>query len=321
MDKDKMEMQIEFLINRIHKNEKQLRKWRKKENITCWRVYDKDIPEVPLVLDVYNDCLHAAEYRTFKVDEDAEFARVKWLKRLASEAAKALGIPENNVFLKCRQKQKGTAQYDKFAHRQKLLKVNEAGLLFEVNLSDYLDTGLFLDHRMTREMVRQDSQGMRVLNLFAYTGSFSLYAAAGGATKTVTVDMSNTYIDWAIRNFKLNNLYSKRHTFIKEDAHVAINFLLERKEKFDLIIFDPPTFSNSKKMEGVFDVQRDHVEMINTLLKLLDNEGILYFSTNFTKFKMEEAAIKAFKIENITQQTLPPDFRNRKIHVCYKIYK
>ncbi|HBD92902.1 MAG: hypothetical protein A2015_13575 [Spirochaetes bacterium GWF1_31_7] len=319
MDKEKIDTQIEYLINRIKKNEKLLRKWRAKENITCYRIYDKDIPEIPLVIDIYNDYIHAADYRTFKVEN--EDAREKWLKKLLVEAGKVLNIPEKNIYFKFRKRQKGLSQYEKFDKRSKTITVTESDLQFEVNLSDYLDTGLFLDHRITRGLVRNECKDARVLNLFAYTGSFTVYSVAGGAAKTVTIDMSNTYIEWAMRNLKLNDLYSKKHTFIREDVSKAVDFLKEDNQLFDIIILDPPTFSNSKRMEGVFDVQLDHVELINKLLKLLDDNGVIYFSTNFTKFKIESESIKAFKIEDITEKTIPPDFRNKKIHKCYKIFK
>lgn len=319
MDNEKFEIQKEFLINRIKKNEKSLRKWRKSNNITCYRVYDKDIPEIPLVIDIYNDNIHAADYRTFKVEDEG--ARMRWLKKLLVEAAKVLEIPESNIYFKFRMKQKGKSQYEKFGKKSKIITVTENDLKFEVNLSDYLDTGLFLDHRITRNMVKNECSGARFLNLFAYTGSFSVYALSGGAAKTVTVDMSNTYVEWAVRNMKLNDLYNKKQQFIREDVNKVLEYFMEEKELFDVIVLDPPTFSNSKRMEGVFDVQKDHVDIINKLLKILDENGVIYFSNNFTKFKLENEKIKAFKIEDITNKTIPPDFRNKKIHKCYKIYK
>lgn len=319
MNKEKIAIQKDFLINRIKKNEKSLRKWRAKNNIYCYRLYDKDIPEIPLVIDIYDKYIHAAEYRTFKVDD--EMARERWLKELLYSVGDFFEIPRNNCFLKCRQRQKGKAQYEKFSRRSKIIQIKENDLTFEINLSDYLDTGLFLDHRITREIIKNTSQGARVLNLFAYTGSFTVYAAAGGAKSSLTVDMSSTYIDWAIRNLKANDLYSKKHRFIKEDALKAIDFLIQEKEEFDLIVFDPPTFSNSKRMENIFDVQKDHVEILNKLLKLLPDNGMIFFSTNFTKFKFEQEAIRAFAIEDISKDTIPPDFRNQKIHYCYKITK
>ena len=214
MDNEKLNQQKDFLANRIKKNEKQLRKWRKNENITCWRVYDKDIPEIPVVIDCYNNAIHAAEYRTFKVED--EKAREIWLNDLLKTAADTLEIPHENIFFKFRKRQKGLQQYEKFAETRRRMIVEEGGLRFIVNLTDYLDTGLFLDHRITRDMVRSIAEGRRVLNLFSYTSSFSVYAADGGADGTVSVDLSNTYLSWAEENFRLNGYYSGKQKFIKQ---------------------------------------------------------------------------------------------------------
>ncbi len=319
MQTEKLEQQIEFFINRLGKNYKQLRKWREKNGVECYRIYDKDIPEVPLVIDIYKNYIHAAEYRTFKVED--EDARKVWLTTLLEHAADALSIPRENVFFKFRKRQKGTEQYEKFDDTRKRTLIEENGLRFIVNLTDYLDSGLFLDHRITREMVRQESEGKRVLNLFAYTGSFSVYAASGGASSVTTVDLSNTYINWGIENFRLNSLYSGKHQFIKQDVKEYIREAIEMGEKFDIIVVDPPTFSNSKMTRDIFDIQKDHTRMLNDLLKLLRPSGKIYFSTNFTKFKIEEERINASKIKDITAMTIPMDFRNKKIHYCFLIEK
>ena len=196
--------------------------------------------------------------------------------------------------------------------------MHEGGLKFLVNLSDYVDTGLFLDHRITRSLVRDLSNGARVLNLFAYTGAFSVYAAAGGAVQTTTVDWSRTYLEWAERNMQLNGFRGPQHRFVRDDT---LDYLrqLAPGPQFDLAVIDPPTFSNSKRTEEVWDVQRDHVEALNLLLQRMRPGGIVFFSTNFRRFKLEEEAIAADSMHEISRQTVPPDFRNRRIHRCWKL--
>ena len=319
MDSDKLNQQKEFLINRIKKNEKQLRKWRKNENITCWRVYDKDIPEIPMVIDCYNNAIHAAEYRTFKVEN--EKAREIWLNDLLKSAAATLEIPEDNIFFKFRKRQKGLQQYEKFSETRRRMIVEEGGLRFIVNMTDYLDTGLFLDHRITRDMVRSISEGRRVLNLFSYTGSFSVYAADGGADRTVSVDLSNTYLSWTEENFRLNGYYSGKQKFIKDDVFHYLKDAQKKGERFDLVVIDPPTFSNSKMSNHVLDIQKDHVRLLNDIMPLLTPDADVFFSTNFTRFKPDTESLMYTKIENITDQTIPPDFRNKKIHYCYHLKK
>ncbi len=319
MDNEKLNQQKEFLANRIKKNEKQLRKWRKNENITCWRVYDKDIPEIPVVIDCYNNAIHAAEYRTFKVED--ERAREIWLNDLLKAAADTLEIPHENIFFKFRKRQKGLQQYEKFAETRRRMIVEEGGLRFIVNLTDYLDTGLFLDHRITRDMVRSIAEGRRVLNLFSYTSSFSVYAADGGADGTVSVDLSNTYLSWAEENFRLNGYYSGKQKFVKDDVFHYLKEAQKKGERFDLVVIDPPTFSNSKMSNHVLDIQKDHVRLLNDIMPLLTPDADVFFSTNFTRFKPDNNSLMYNKIENITDSTIPPDFRNKKIHYCYHLKK
>ncbi len=319
MDNEKLNHQKEFLTNRIKKNEKQLRKWRRNGNIKCWRVYDKDIPEIPVVIECYNNAIHSAEYRTFKVED--EKAREIWLNDLLKAAAAALGVSEENIYFKFRKRQKGLQQYEKFAETRRRMIVEEGDLRFIVNLTDYLDTGLFLDHRITRDMIRSISDGRRVLNLFSYTGSFSVYAADGGADGTVSVDLSNTYLSWAEENFRLNGLYSGKQKFVKDDVFHYLKEAQKKGERFDLAIVDPPTFSNSKMSNHVLDIQKDYAKLLNNLLPLLTPDADVFFSTNFTRFKPDNEALMYTKIEDITASTIPPDFRNKKIHYCYHLKK
>jgi 23S rRNA G2069 N7-methylase RlmK/C1962 C5-methylase RlmI len=223
-----------------------------------------------------------------------------------------------NIFLKARRRQRGSAQYERIDTQQRTITAHEGGLQFEVNLSDYVDTGLFLDHRITRGMVRSLAAGKHFLNLFAYTGSFSVYAAAGQAASTVTVDLSNTYLDWAQRNMTLNGLAGPRHEFVRDDA---MGFLRSRGRRamFDLAVVDPPTFSNSKKLDEFFDIQRDHVELLNRLMELMSPGGIVLFSTNFRRFKLAEAELHGVTVREISRQTVPPEFRNRRIHRCWRL--
>lgn len=311
--------QAEMFANRLAKNARHLRKWPSR-GIECYRIYDKDIPEVPLAVDRYGSALHIAEYA--RPDELTPAEHADWLEMLARNVARELEVPMKDVFLKRRSRQKGDSQYDRVADQGREYVVRENDLKFKVNLSDYLDTGLFLDHRITRQMVRKESAGKRVLNLFAYTGSFSVYAAAGGAKSTVTVDLSQKYLDWAKENMSLNGLSGPQHEFIRCDA---MGFLKghPRIPSYDLVIFDPPTFSNSKSLEEDFDVQRDYLISLELLAGIVPQGGVVYFSTNFKRFKFDEqaAAATGWSVRDITRQTLPEDFRNKRIHYCWRLVK
>jgi 23S rRNA (cytosine1962-C5)-methyltransferase len=311
--------QFEMLENRLRKNLRHLRKWAQRENITCFRIYDADIPEFPLAVDVYEwNALHVSEYQRAHQLTDEEHAA--WALGCTRVLTHVFEVPESAVFFKIRQPQKGSNQYEKTGFDAFEMAVQESGLRFLVNLGGYLDTGLFLDHRITRAMVKEISAGRHVLNLFAYTGSFSVYAAAGGAASTTTIDLSNTYLDWAVKNFELNGLMGPQHHFIRADVKSWLRN--PGTKRFDLIVLDPPTFSNSKRMRDVLDVQRDHPEMINACLRLLNPGGVLFFSTNFRKFKLEEDQIRgAGSIRDISPKTIPPDFRNKKIHYCFRLEK
>ncbi|MFW6061893.1 MAG: bifunctional 23S rRNA (guanine(2069)-N(7))-methyltransferase RlmK/23S rRNA (guanine(2445)-N(2))-methyltransferase RlmL [Planctomycetota bacterium] len=309
--------QAEVFRNRLAKRAHHLRRWPKR-GITCYRLYDRDIPEVPLAVDCYEDRLHIAEYE--RPHDRSPARHGDWLELMARTAGEVLEIPPGEVYLKRRERQKGAAQYERLAQQGRTAVVNEGGLKFLVNLSDYVDTGLFLDHRNTRAMIRDEAAGQRFLNLFAYTGSFTVYAADGGAKSMTTVDLSSTYIDWARENMELNGFTGAVHRFERRDA---LTFLAESEGlTWDLAVADPPTFSNSKALERDWDVQRDHVELLNLLLARMSPGGVVYFSTNFRKFKLDQPAIEgAAEIREITNQTIPEDFRNKRIHRCWRIVR
>jgi len=302
-----------FLGNRLRRTETHLARWRRRESISCYRVYDCDIPEIPLAIDRYEDMLHIAEYRTFTPpDEDRHIVR---MEQLCRAAAAVLALPEDNIFFKVRQRQRGKQQYTRVAETGHRMTVHEGGLSFLVNLADYLDTGLFLDHRPTRALVRNLADGRRVCNLFAYTGSFSVYALAGGAESVTTVDLSNTYLDWVEENHLLNFPDASRHRLIRADVLEYAASLAP--SSFDLIIADPPTFSVSKAMQTSFDVQRDHVWLLRHLVRALSTDGVLVFSNNRTDFTLDDEVSSFARVENITRETIPRDFRNQKIHHCW----
>lgn len=317
----------QMLANRLKKNEKHLAKWRKREHVSCYRVYDADIPEFAFAIDIYQDIhdvrwVHAQEYEPpKKIDSAKAQAR---LDIALTTIKNTLKVDDEHLFSKTRRRQKGLHQYEKIAAKKDFIQVQESDLLFWVNFSDYLDTGLFLDHRTTRnfltQLMHQQSGEKSFLNLFAYTGSATVYAAKGGALKTTTVDMSNTYLDWAKRNMSSNGYKGINHQFIQSDC---LQWLAQpHAQKYDLIFLDPPSFSTSKRMKQTFDVQKDHVEIIRYASQLLKENGILIFSNNLRSFKMDTDKLPHLKIENISRQTLTKDFeRNPKIHNCWKIKK
>jgi 23S rRNA (cytosine1962-C5)-methyltransferase len=304
-------------FNRLRKNARHWGKWARRQGITCYRVYDRDIPEFPLAVDVYHDRAHLQEFDTGWQMTDAEHAL--WVETVRARAAEALELPLQHIAYKLRARQRGESQYEKTGASGDDFIVEEGGHRFIVNLEAYLDTGLFLDHRITRHMVRERAAGKRFLNLFAYTGSFTVYAAGGGAAGSVTVDMSNTYQDWSRRNFELNGMDLSRHRLARADVFAYLDQALAAGERFDLIVMDPPSFSNSKKMQGVLDVQRDHPRLINSCLKLLAPGGELFFSTNLRSFRLEPAELGSGRIQDISARTIPDDFRNKKIHYCWLI--
>lgn len=303
------------LANRVRKMQRHHARWARKQEIYCYRIYDADIPEFPLAIDVYGDALHVAEYQRKHPLSDEEY--LAWQQGCQNVLESVTSA--ENLFFKHRQQQKGKEQYGKYDSRQAERIVQEGGLNFIVNLSDYLDTGLFLDHRITRERVRQESAGKRVLNLFCYTGSFTVYAAAGGASSSLSIDLSNTYLNWAQRNLELNDLHSPKHEFLQADAKQWLRHA--EPNQFDLIILDPPTFSNSKRMTDVLDVQRDYESMLKDCLRCCRPGGHIYFSTNYRRFKFDYEAFPSASVRDISAQTVPPDFRNKRIHQCFWVSK
>ena len=305
--------------NRLEKVYRHLGKQAKRMAITCYRLYDHDLPEFPFCIEIYEQNVYVAEYkRRHGMSEDEHN---EWIGRSMIVICEILKVTEENIFLKLRQKKPGRlGQYQKTAERRSEFIVEENGLKFIVNLSDYLDTGLFLDHRVTREKVRGEAKGKRVLNLFSYTGSFSVYAASGEAEEVVTVDLSNTYLDWARRNMELRRFTDlSKYKFIQADVLQYLNTVPENY--FDIIILDPPTFSNSKRMEDILDIQRDHVKLINDCLRVLTPGGKVYFSSNYKRFVLDTVSIQSSLIKDITKQTTPFDFEGRINRVCYLIEK
>jgi 23S rRNA (cytosine1962-C5)-methyltransferase len=306
--------------NRLLKVYKHKSKQAKRLNVSCYRVYDHDLPEFPFAIELYDDKIYVAEYRRWHNMSDEEHE--EWLQRSFAIISKVLNLPTENIYSRERKKQshRDKEQYEKQNSRQEFFKVEENGLQFLVNLNDYLDTGLFLDHRTTRAMVRHESNNKRVLNLFCYTGSFSVYAAGGNAASVSSVDLSKTYLEWAKDNFIINHLKDKsKYHFIHADVLQYLKTLEENS--FDLMVIDPPTFSNSKRMKDFFDVKKDHVTIINDALNALSVNGIIYFSTNYSKFVMDELNINASSIKNITRQTTPFDFEGKLKRFCFKISK
>lgn len=303
--------------NRLRKMDRHLSKWARRQGITCYRIYDADIPEFPLAVDRYDNYLHVAEYQRRHPLSEEEYQL--WRNGSVQMLSEVMNIPIDHIFYKARKPQKGKQQYEKWDERQFEIVAREDGLKFIVNLSDFLDTGLFLDHRITRRLVKERSEGKNVLNLFAYTGSFTVYAAAGGAASTLTIDLSNNYLDWAQRNLAINSLEAPAHRFLRADVKEWLH--QPPTELFDLIVLDPPTFSNSKRMRDILDMQRDHPLLINGCLQRMPVGGVLFFSTNFRRFRLEAEKIAGVAIRDITAQTIPEDFRNKRIHYCFEIIK
>lgn len=352
-----LEEQQTYFANRLKKRFKHLWKYARRVGTNAFRVYHKDIPELPFAVDWYNNHLHVAEYA--RPHERTPEEHEEWLKAMLDTAAKALTVPRERVFFKRRERQKGTDQYEPVDRRSYTLEIEEQGLLFKVNLSDYVDTGLFLDHRELRLYVAKRCEGARFLNLFGYTGSFTVYAAAGGARSTLTLDLSNTYLEWAQENMELNALIGPHHEFRRCDVLQELDVLAREGRRFDVIVLDPPSFSNSKNMQTTFDVQRDHLAILTQCLDLLEPGGELIFSTNKRKFQFDRqelldralqrygssrrspsttsagrpprngsgspternnrAANEVLDIRKITKLTMPEDFEGTKIHHVWSI--
>ncbi|PVZ85836.1 bifunctional 23S rRNA (guanine(2069)-N(7))-methyltransferase RlmK/23S rRNA (guanine(2445)-N(2))-methyltransferase RlmL [Serratia sp. S1B] len=307
----------EDFANRLRKNLKKLEKWAKQQGIECYRLYDADLPEYNVAVDRYGSKVVVQEYAPPK-QVDAQKARQRLFDVINATLA-VLDLPSNQLVLKTRERQKGKNQYEKLAQKGEFLLVTEFNAKLWVNLTDYLDTGLFLDHRIARRMLGEMSKGKDFLNLFAYTGSASVHAGLGGARTTTTVDMSRTYLEWAEKNLRVNGLTGRQHRLIQADC---LSWLRNSDEQFDVIFIDPPTFSNSKRMENSFDVQRDHLALMKDLKRLLRNHGTIMFSNNKRGFQMDLAGLKTLGLEaqEITAKTLSQDFaRNRQIHNCWLV--
>lgn len=316
-----MNDKLQMFENRLLKVYKHKSKLARRQNITCYRVYDHDLPEFPFSIEFYGDNIYVAEYLRRHGMEDEEHER--WLDECLDVIAKILETDKEKIFVRQRKRMSHRtpgAQYEKINTESHFFNVEENGLKFRVNLTDYLDTGLFPDHRITRQMVREECKDLRVLNLFCYTGSFSVYAASGGASGVTSVDLSRTYLGWAEDNFNINKLRDKKkYHFVHADVKQYLKTL--KPDSFDLAVMDPPTFSNSKRMKDFLDIQNDHAELINDVLNALSPTGVLYFSTNYTKFVLDKEKIKASGIKDITKATTPFDFEGKLKRWCFKIVK
>ena len=318
-DPARREERKKMLLNRIRKNHKHRKKWAKREGVSCYRLYDRDIPELPFIVDTYEGRLHASVFVHDEMDiREAQDLTLEWLREIAG----SLGLdPEDNV-LKVRARQSGKQQYKKRSSQAQRIEVNEAGLRFWVNLHDYLDTGLFLDHRQTRERISEEARHKRFLNLFAYTGSFTVHAAAGGAAETVTVDSTQGYLQWAQDNLELNGLSGLQHRFERADVRL---FLKEEAQaiqqglrpRYDLVVLDPPTFSNSKGGLPPFDVRRHHADLFDSLYLIMKRGAALYFSNNAQRFSLHPDLEKRWEITEITNETVPLDFQQKRPHRCW----
>ena len=304
----------QMFANRLQKNLKQLGKWVRREGVECYRLYDADMPEYALAIDLYDDWVHVQEYAAPK-SIDPEKAQARLFDALAA-IPQALNVDKSKVIIKRRERQAGTKQYQRQSSQGQFMEVNEGGAKLLVNLTDYLDTGLFLDHRPLRLRIQREAAGKRFLNLYCYTATATVHAAKGGARSTTSVDLSKTYLDWARRNLSLNGFSDKN----KLEQGDVMAWLAEDRGEYELIFIDPPTFSNSKRMEGVFDVQRDHVQLLDLAMARLAPGGVLYFSNNFRKFLLDEGLATRYAVEEISATTLDPDFaRNPKIHRAWRL--
>jgi len=302
------------LLNRIVKNYRHFRKQAKKTESDCFRVYDRDIPEFPLSIDYYAGKFQVQYYS----NEESEDVPDDLTEAIETGLKTIFGIGGGDIFWKIRKKRALLEQYEKLSDSKAHFISKENGISFYINLKDYLDSGLFLDHRPAREFIAKQASRKAVLNLYSYTASFSLYCAQAGASGTVSVDMSNTYTDWARENFMLNGFDLKKNVLVRDDCAKYLKQACDRRERYDIIIIDPPTISRSKKMDEMFDVNTDHSELILSASKLLrSNESIIFFSTNSRKFKMDEELNMKFRIEDISHKTIPEGFRDNKIHKVF----
>lgn len=309
---------ISTIINRLKKNKKTRSSILKSEQTNCFRLYEKDIPEYPYIVDIYGD--HALIYEKGKKIPSSDYKFIETRRvhqaQIFEAIQKVMEISSNNIIIKTREVKKGKSQYKRANWVDDFFTVYENNMSFLVNLKMYIDTGLFLDHRVLRKWLLKDCAQKRVLNLFSYTGSLSVAAAMGGAQVT-TIDLSKTYLEWAVKNFEINKIETHKHEFIQADLMEYIKSDL--KESYDVILLDPPSFSNSKRMETTLDVQRDHVFLITQLMPHLNKNAPLYFSTNLRSFKLDNSICDKYNVEDITLASIPKDFRDKKIHKCFRI--
>lgn len=304
------------LKNCMRNNYKHLRKWAKRTKSDCFRLYDRGIKEYPVVIDYYAGRFCAQYFTDTRQDDEPPLQLVE---EVESALCSLFEVVPEIIFWRIRKKREKTEQYEKRDGQKDFFIVLEYGVKFKINLQDYLDTGLFLDHRETRQLVALQAKQKRLLNLFAYTCSFSVHAAAKGAAFTKSVDMSNTYTEWGKQNFILNGLALNNHPVIRADCMKFLDDEISTGIKYDVIVIDPPTLSRSKKMEQMFDIQRDYIFLLSRALRLLSTGGVVYFSTNSRKFVLDESLFSSCSIVDITGKTIPHDFHRAKVHRCWKI--
>lgn len=311
-----------MFANRLRKNLKKFRRWAGREGIDCYRVYDADLPEYALAIDLYHSDQRYVYVQEYAAPSTIEpLLAMQRLQAAFSVLSEVLEVPAAHIWFRQRRRQQGSAQYTRVSESHRFHEVHEGPCRLWVNFTDYIDTGLFLDHRITRKLIGEQAKGKRFLNLFCYTATATVHAALNGATETCSVDMSKTYLDWARRNFVLNGMDTDRHELVRANCVEWLEqAAADKNQQFDLIFMDPPTFSNSKRMDMTFDVQRDHVSLIRAAMSILAEGGELMFSNNFRKFRLDEKALKDFEIEDISSRTIPEDFARRtNIHRCWRI--
>ena len=304
--------------NRIRKNYRHIRKWAKRTLTNCFRIYDRDIKEYPLAIDFYDGrfCVQYFSYDKEREDPPQELEAI-----VLGALSSIFGVTSEEVFWRTRVRRAKMQQYEKLGEEKTFFTVYEYGVKFKVNLHDYLDTGLFLDHRETRQFVASRARGKKVLNLFAYTCAFSVHAAHAGALLTKSVDLSNTYTAWGKDNFLLNSLSLRNNEIVRADCLLYLGEERVNGKKYDIIVVDPPTISRSKKMETMFDIQEDYVTLLRQALDLLEEDGVLVFSTNSRKFRFDETLFPTCHVQDISRKTIPLDFHNQKIHRCWLVEK
>ncbi len=303
---------MDMIKNRLEKNFKKLRPWAERNKIEAFRLYDRDIPEYPYIVDIYKD-----QYLIYDKSDPVKDQNKNRLPHVIEALKVLFKCEESAIVVKKRERQEGLKQYDKLSEMNLSFEVRESQAIFKVNLHDYLDTGLFLDHRPMRQKVFKSVSGKRFLNLFCYTGAVSVFAALGGA-RTTSVDMSQTYLRWAQDNFILNGIDLSEHKFVNANV---LEWLQEARthEKFDVIFLDPPTFSNSKKMKDSFEVERDQEILVHACMAMLNPQGVLFFSNNKRKFRLSDNVLSKYKVKDLTEESIPQDFHDKKIHCCFEI--